>query len=216
MKKTSSSGSPLAFEVDGAIYADLVSLESRLGLKSLSAVVAHALSQYDFSKVQAASSDNRQMSVRVTDELRKELLKHSRANKVSVAYLIRAALNAFVTNPPDGGSLTPGQPAMAKKKSATKKAAAKKAVKKVAAKKAVKKVAAKKAVKKVAAKKAVKKVAVKKIAAKKAVKKVAAKKVAAKKAVVKKVVAKKAVKKAAAKTVAKKAVKKAAVKKAKK
>lgn len=201
MKKASSSGSPLAFEVDDVTYATLENLESRLGLKSLSAVVAHALSEYDFSKTSASSSNRRQLSVRVPNDLRKELLKHSRANKVSMAHLIRAALDAFVTNLPDGGSLTPGQPAMAKKKPATKKTVAKKAVKKVAAKTAVKKVAAKKAVKKAAVKKVVAKKAVKKVAAKKAVKKVAAKK---------------AVKKVAVKAAAKKAVKKVAAKKAKK
>lgn len=189
MKKTSSSGTPLAFEISDSTYAALQNLAASQGLNSLSAVIAHALSQCDLAAIQADASSKRQLSVRVPDDLRKELQKHSRANKVSMAYLIRAALDAYVTNLPQGSSLTPGQPAMAKKKPASKKTAAKKAVKKVAAKKAVKKVAAKKAV----AKKAVKKVA-----AKKAVKKVAAKKVAAKKAV-KKVAAKKAVKKAAAK-----------------
>ena len=150
--------------------------------------------------------------------LLRELVNHAFAGSVGDA--ARSILSAGTLTPEEktalGRELT-AHKAMAKKKTAKKKAApVRKKVAKKAAKKAVKKVTKKAAKKKVAKKAPKKKVAKKKVAKKAAKKKVAKKKVA-KKAAKKKVAKKKVAKKAAKKKVAKKKVaKKAAKKKAKK
>ena len=219
---SSDSTSPLTFDLQQDLYEKLVEVQNRVGANTLSEVIRYAVSLLEERNLKPSPKTSRQVSVRVSQELRIRLERLSRRNKSSLGEILRVALDAL----PDGLSAfhpetttTTTMPKKVTKKKAVKKAArkapAKKAVKKKApAKKAVKKKAVKKAVKKKApAKKAVKKKAVKKKAVKKAVKKKAVKKKAAKKAVkkaVKKKAAKKAVKK---KAPAKKAVKKKAAKK---
>lgn len=191
------SRTPLSFEIDEALSASLEGLRKKLGNVPVSQLIDYAIGSYDFAELDAmAGGERRQLSVRLVDEKRNVLNQVSKSQKVSMAYLIRIALEALV----EKGSKKTGL------------AELKRGMTEVEAKVPAKK-AAKKAAKKVAAKVAKKAVA-KKAAAKKAVKKAAAKKVT-KKAPVKKA-AKKAVKKVPAKKAAKKAVKKGAKKAAQK
>ncbi len=208
-KRNATTGSPLSFEIEDSLYQQLLAVQKQTGGTPVSVLVEYALKNHDMSKVAPRRGARRQLSVRMPDAVRKELEKHSRAKKVSMALLIREALEALVQAPPAGDALTQAKEAMPPSKKSARKASAKKAAKK-ATKKAARKGAVKKAVKKAAAKKAGKKAAKK--AGKKAAKKVtkkAGKKAAAKKA------GKKAAKKAGKKA-AKKATKKAAKKAGKK
>ena len=191
---SSNTASPLTFDLQQDLYEKLVEVQRQVGARSLSEVVRYAVSVLDSSKLDLNPAEHRQISVRLSSELRTHLVLLSKKNKVSLGELLRAALDNMPTNP-STFNLENSMP----KKKVTKKKVAKKAVKKAPAKKAVKKKAAKKKVAKKAVKKAPAKKAAKKKVAKKAVKKAAKKKVAkkaAKKNVVKKAVKKKVEKKA--------------------
>jgi len=208
----SNATTPLSFEIDIEIAKGLESLKRKVGGASFSKLIDYALESYSYDKVSRSSGgERRQLSVRLSDDKRKALEKISKSEKVSMAYLIRLALEALLEDSKKKTKLTQIEKAMPKKKSAAKKTA-KKAPRKRVAKKA-----AKKATKKVASKKTAKKT-VKKKTAKKAAKKVSKKKAAKKttKKAARKSTAKKAAKKAPKKKTAKKAVKKASKKAAKK
>ena len=200
-KRNGTTGSPLSFEIEDALYQQLLDIQKTANGVPVSVLIEYALKQHDASKVAPRRGARRQLSVRLPDTMRKTLEKHSRAKKVSMALLIREALEALVQAPPQGEELNqiketmPPSKKAAKKatKKAAKKAAAKKSARKGVSKKAARKGAVKATVKKAAAKKATKKAVTKKTAAKKAGKK-AAKKVTKK-------AAKKATKKAAANAV---------------
>ncbi len=196
---SSETSSPLTFDLQQDLLDKLKRLQKKVGARSLSEVVRHAVSVFDSSDLDLKTSSHRQISVRLSSELRQRLVRLSKQKKVSVGELLRAALDSLPAELSDFNL----KQTMPKKKTTTKKAA-KKVVKKAPAKKAVKKkVAPKKAAKKTVAKKAAPK--------KKAVKKAAPKKAAPKKKAVKKAAPKKAVKK---KTVKKKAGTKRGVKEA--
>lgn len=222
MTTTGNSTSPLTFELKKDLLDRLDQFKNKSGARSTSEVVRFALASFDFEHYQNVEEDQRQISVRLPDELKEVLLKKSKEWKISVGELLRAAIEGLLINPPKGVTLTKSSSPMAIKKKSAKKTAKKKVAKKAPAKRKVvkKKAAPKKKVakKKVAKKAAKKKVAKKKVAKKKAAKKKVAKKKVAKKKAAKKKVAKKKVakKKAAKKKVAKKKVakKKAAKKKA--
>ena len=212
---SSENTSPLTFDLQQDLLDNLKRVQKKVGARSLSELVRYAVSVFDSSNVDLKSTAHRQISVRLSSDLRRRLVRMSKQKKVSVGELLRAALESLPTELSDFNlkQTMPKKKTTKKKvaKKVAKKAPVKKAVKKkVAPKKATpKKVAKKPAKKKATPKKAVKQPAKKK-AVKKTVKKAAPKKKAVKKKVVKKAAPKKAVKKAAPK---KKAVKKKAVKK---
>ncbi len=190
--------SPLTFELSEVLLSKLDSY-AKAGNLFFSDVVRFAIGQADYKKHTFRKTPLRQLSVRLSEPVRTELIEVSNQTGASLGELLRVAIEDLPEKP------TPAFLNQTKASKMAKKVTTKKAAKKVtpATKAPAKKAAAKKA--------AVKKEAAKKVAAKKApVKKEAAKKVAvskkatpAKKAVVKKVAAKKtAAKKAAVKKVA--------------
>ena len=167
--------SPLTFELKEELLYKLNDFKIKYDARSVSEVIRLALATYNFNHYQPVDEVQRQISVRLPDDLKSELIKRSKQSGVSIGELLRAAIDDLFSNPPKGVKLTQSNSHMAQKKSAKKKVAKKKVAKKVPAKKsAVKKKVAKKAAKKVAKKKVAKKVAKKK-AAKKVAKKKAAK-----------------------------------------
>ena len=196
---SSETTSPLTFDLQQDLLNKLKQVQQTVGARSLSEVVRYAVSVFDPSGLDLKPLSHRQISVRLSSELRERLVRLSKQQKVSVGELLRAALDSLPTELSDFNL----KQTMPKKKSIPKKKAAKKVAKKAPAKKTVKK-AVKKAApkKKVAAKKAAKKAPTKKVL-KKAVKKKAVKKAEPKKAA-----PKKGVKKAAPKKKAKKKAKK--------
>lgn len=195
---SSKTSTPLTFDLQQDLFGKLKEIQRRTRARSISEVVRYAVSCLDASDLKLSKTSHRQISVRLSDEIRRRLVKLSKQQKVSVGGLLRAALDSL----PDQLPGFKPEIIMPKKKATKKKVAAKKKVvrKAPAKKKAVKKKAVKKAVKKKVANKKVAKKAVKK----KAVKKKAVKKKAVKKKVAKKAPKKKATKKKVAKRKAKK------------
>ena len=205
---SSASTSPLTFDLQEGLYLKLVEIQKKVGARSLSEVVRFAVSVLDSSSLDLKPASHRQISVRLSVELRRRLVKLSKQKKVSLGEILRAALDSF---PEDSSTFNP-ENTMPKKKVTKKTVAKKTVVKKAPSKKKTAKQASKKVAKKASAKKkATKKVAKKatKKVAKKATKKVAKK---ATKKVAKKATKKKVAKKATKKKVAKKATKKVAKK----
>ncbi|NBD38564.1 MAG: CopG family transcriptional regulator [Verrucomicrobia bacterium] len=220
---------PLSFEIDADLADSLEKLRRQLGNVSISKLIDHAIERFDYKKIsRKAGGERKQLSVRLSDDKRGVLDKLSKSEKVSMAYLIRHALEslmdsaqkktvqaqlkkALASAAPPPAKKTAGKKRAAKKAGTKKKAAGKKrAAKKAATKKRPAKKAAtkKRPAKKAATKKRpAKKAATKKRAVKKAATKKRPAKKAARKAVVKKKVpSKKAVaRKASRKRVAKKA-----------
>ena len=168
---------PLTFDLQQKLLFKLEKIQRRVGARSISELIRFAISVYDAKEFENHHVAHRQISVRLSPELRKRLKALSKKNKVSAGVILRAALSALPLNP----STYKTETIMPKKK-VTKKVA-KKVTKKAPAKKVVKKVAKKAPAKKKVAKKAP--------AKKKVAKKAPAKKKVAKNAPAKKKVAKK-------------------------
>lgn len=138
------SGSPLTFDIGQELFQQLSQFLKSSTMHSVSDVVRIAVDSYPFDKFQPADKDQKQVSVRVSDEHKRKLLKISRQKDASIGVLLRTALTAILTTPKKIiNSNHKPTPMVTMKKSTTKK------VKTTAAKKAVKK-----AVKKVTKKKA--------------------------------------------------------------
>lgn len=151
----SKSTTPLTFDLQQDLLENLKKLQRRTGASSLSQVVRYAVSNIKVSELKLTQASHRQISVRLSAELRQRLVKLSKQKKVSVGELLRAALDSLPNQLPGFNPET----IMPKKKATKKKVAAKKNVvrKAPAKKKAVKKKVAKKPVKKAVKKKAAKK-----------------------------------------------------------
>ncbi|MEN8733356.1 MAG: ribbon-helix-helix protein, CopG family, partial [Lentimonas sp.] len=154
---SSETTSPLTFDLQQDLLDKLKKMQRKSGLRSISEVIRYAVSVFDSSSLVKDTSSHRQISVRLSTDLRQRLLKLSKQKKVSVGEILRAALNSL---PAKLSDVHP-ELIMPKKKATTKKVAKKVTKKAPAKKKAVKKKVAKKA----APKKAVKKAAPKKKAA---------------------------------------------------
>ena len=175
LRMSNKKSTPLSFDLQQDLFGKLKEIQRQTGARSISEVVRYAVSHLDASELKLSNKSHRQISVRLSDELRQRLVKLSKQQKVSVGELLRAALDSLPDQLPGFNPET----IMPKKKATKKKVAAKKKVvrKAPARKKAVKKKAVKKTVKK-----AVKKVAKKKVAKKAPKKKAAKKKVTKRKA----------------------------------
>lgn len=99
MAKTAPSA-PLTFDLDDALAAKIESCRARLGLASTSEVVRLAISKYAFDKYRAALQSHRQVSVRLTADMRGLLRKQSRAKGASIGELLRAAIASLADSTP--------------------------------------------------------------------------------------------------------------------
>ncbi|CAA6696815.1 Unannotated, partial [Lentimonas sp. CC19] len=141
---SSETTSPLTFDLQQDLLNKLKQVQKKVGARSLSEVVRYAVSVFDSSGLDLKPTSHRQISVRLSTELRGRLVRLSKQKKVSVGELLRAALDSLPTELSDFNL----KQTMPKKKTTTKKKAAPKVVKKAPVKKAVKKAVKKKAVKK--------------------------------------------------------------------
>ena len=95
---------PLTFELPSSLVELIHSSRGRLGLKSASDVVRHALAHFDFEAFQAPPRDQCQISVRLAPDQKKLLFRSARQNKVSAGELLRAALETLSTRPAFAGA----------------------------------------------------------------------------------------------------------------
>lgn len=100
-----STAAPLSFEIDDALAARLKEINERLGGYPLSQVVALALEKYDFASMKISPAERRQLSVRLPQDQRERLESAAKTSGVSMAHLIRLALEAFAAISSKGTSV---------------------------------------------------------------------------------------------------------------
>lgn len=92
-KKSSSTTSPLTFDLPVSLISKIESAQKKLGLGSTSEVVRLAIAKFNFDRYEAETEEHRQISVRLPADMKATLSKHSRKKKVSVGELLRVALD---------------------------------------------------------------------------------------------------------------------------
>lgn len=92
-KKSSSTASPLTFDLPVSLIAKIGAAQKKLGLGSTSEVVRLAIAKFNFDRYEAAAEDHRQISVRLPADMKALLAKHSKKKRVSVGELLRVALD---------------------------------------------------------------------------------------------------------------------------
>lgn len=95
---------PLTFELPSSLVDQIHSYRGRLGLKSASEVVRHALARFDFAAFQPAPRDQCQISVRLAPDQKRLLFRSARQKKVSAGELLRAALETLSPRPASAGA----------------------------------------------------------------------------------------------------------------
>jgi Arc/MetJ-type ribon-helix-helix transcriptional regulator len=95
---------PLTFELPSSLVDQIHSCRGRLGLKSASEVVRHALARFDFEAFQAPARDQCQISVRLAPDQKRTLFRSARQKKVSAGELLRAALETLSPRPASAGA----------------------------------------------------------------------------------------------------------------
>ena len=106
---------PLTFELPSALVDRIHAYRGRLGLKSASDVVRHALASFDYDSFQAAARDHCQISVRLAPDQKRTLFRCARQKKVSAGELLRAALESLAAR-----AAKPARPATKKSAKARK------------------------------------------------------------------------------------------------
>ena len=92
-KKSTSSASPLTFDLPEPLIAKIASAKKKFELSSASEVVRLAITQFDFDRYTPSVAEHRQISVRLPDDMKTSLARHSRKKKVSVGELLRVAID---------------------------------------------------------------------------------------------------------------------------
>lgn len=161
MTKAPQKSAPITFEIQEELFAKLKNYQKASKSNSVSEVIRDSLEAFNFNAFKHTPTENRQISVRLPENLKSRLTTFSTKKHVSIGELLRVAIEDLCLHQPKPQAKKPMMSTIKKVvKKATKKAAkktTKKATKKTAAKKATKKTPAKKATKKTAAKKVAKK-----------------------------------------------------------
>lgn len=93
--KTASTPAPLTFDLDQALVEKIEYTRETLGLASTSEVVRLAISEFDYNRYKPDVQPHRQISVRLTSDLRAMLKKQSRMKNTSIGELLRVAIEAL-------------------------------------------------------------------------------------------------------------------------
>jgi predicted HicB family RNase H-like nuclease len=94
-KKTTPTPSPLTFDLPLSLIDKIEIHRKKLGLKSTSEVVRHAISQFDISLYESDATEHRQISVRLPSQTKALLVKAAKKKQVSVGELLRVALDTL-------------------------------------------------------------------------------------------------------------------------
>ncbi len=92
-KKSSSTASPLTFDLPVSLITKIGAAQKKLGLSSTSEVVRLAIAKFNFERYEAEYEEHRQISVRLPGDMKSLLTRHSKKKKVSVGELLREALD---------------------------------------------------------------------------------------------------------------------------
>ncbi len=96
-KKSASTARPLPLTLDlsASQIARIEQVRKQLKLDSISDVVRYAIESYDPSRFTDSAEEHRQISVRIPQQAKIALSKAAKKNKVSVANLVRAAIDSL-------------------------------------------------------------------------------------------------------------------------
>ena len=95
---------PLTFELPSLLVDQIHACRRRLGLKSASEVVRHALARFYYKAFQPPPRDQCQISVRLAPDQKRLLFWSARQKKVSAGELLRAALESLSIRPAFAGA----------------------------------------------------------------------------------------------------------------
>lgn len=91
---------PLTFDLTQPQVAKIESTRRTLSLSTASEVVRLAISQFDFASYEAKRPPHRQISVRLSPELREKLRRYAQKKNVSIGELLRVALEGLIAGKP--------------------------------------------------------------------------------------------------------------------
>jgi Arc/MetJ-type ribon-helix-helix transcriptional regulator len=94
--KSSSSWAPLTFDLTQPQVAKIESARRTLNLPTASEVVRLAIAQFNYASYEAKRPPHRQISVRLSPELREKLKRLATRKNVSIGELLRVALESLI------------------------------------------------------------------------------------------------------------------------
>jgi Arc/MetJ-type ribon-helix-helix transcriptional regulator len=94
--KSSSSWAPLTFDLTQPQVAKIESARRTLNLPTASEVVRLAIAQFNYASYEAKRPPHRQISVRLSPELRGKLRRLADRKNVSIGELLRVALESLI------------------------------------------------------------------------------------------------------------------------
>lgn len=97
--KSSSTPAPLTFDLELPLIEKIEDCRRTLGLRSTSEVVRLAITRFNFDRFRADNAEHRQISVRLTGDLRTMLRKQAKAKRSSVGELLRVAIENLNCTP---------------------------------------------------------------------------------------------------------------------
>ena len=89
---------PLTFDLPLSLIEKIGIQRKKLGLRSASEVVREAIANFDIDRGTIASEPRRQVSVRLSADIKARLVKAAKRKKTSTGGLLRLALDAFDGN----------------------------------------------------------------------------------------------------------------------
>ena len=96
--KSSSTPAPLTFDLEEPLVDKIEKCRETLGLGSTSEVVRLAISRFNYDRYKPAVAPHRQISVRLTSDMRTMLKRQSRSKSTSIGELLRVAIEDLAAN----------------------------------------------------------------------------------------------------------------------
>jgi Arc/MetJ-type ribon-helix-helix transcriptional regulator len=107
MATKSSIPAPLTFDLEEPLVDKIEKCREHLGLDSTSEVVRLAISKFNYDRFKPATPPHRQISVRLTGDMRTMLKRTARSKSVSIGELLRVAIEELATNGRNSGAKKP-------------------------------------------------------------------------------------------------------------
>jgi len=99
MASKSSTPAPLTFDLEEPLVDKIEKCRSTLGLGSTSEVVRLAISRFNYERFKPNTPPHRQISVRLTGEMRSMLKRQAKQKNVSIGELLRVAIEDLSSSP---------------------------------------------------------------------------------------------------------------------
>lgn len=96
--KSNSTPAPLTFDLEEPLVEKIEKCRESLGLGSTSEVVRLAISRFNYDRYKPVVAPHRQISVRLTSDMRSMLKRQSRAKGASIGELLRVAIEDLASS----------------------------------------------------------------------------------------------------------------------